>query len=100
LYYDNKNKDVIAITEDMDLTKPGYYLSVIDPKTGKFVKEIGTERVYADLPAGADAYPMINGFSSVDRQYFVEFEITYKDDKSKNHPDMVAIDIDTGAMVS
>ncbi len=43
---------------------------------------------------------MVNGFSSIARQYFCEFEITYKDDKSKDHGDMVAIDLDTGEVTS
>ena len=48
----------------------GYYLSVIDPKTGEYVKEIGNQTVYNDLPVGWDASPMVNGFSSTDRKYF------------------------------
>jgi len=43
---------------------------------------------------------MINGFSSIARQYFCEFEITYKDDHTKDHADMVAINLDTGEMTA
>ena len=100
LYYDEKMKHFVSITEDRNAPKKGFYLSVIDPKTGIFVKEIGKGRIYDDLPQGAVAIPMISGFSSIARQYFCEFEITYKDDKSKDHGDMVAIDLDTGEVTS